>query len=278
MHPKRRSSDFFNLKVSELDKTGLFVKNLENIQGDERDIIILSTTFGIDKDGKFNEKFGPIIQKKGYRLFNVLITRAKYKVFVCTSIPTSRYLNFKERLILEGGNNRQAVFYAYLAYSKAVSENDKDLSEDVLNALDNNSNKEILDNKSYTGILESPFEEEVYDVIARNFDEEKIKPQLKFGGFRIDLVYDSGVVGIPKIAIECDGSKYHSSEQAYLYDLHRQKILESHGFVFHRIWSTNWWHNPKKETKRLIDFINDIEANGLKDTGRSQFKESIFAN
>jgi hypothetical protein len=65
---------------------------------------------------------------------------------------------------------------------------------------------------------------------------------------------------VPKIAIECDGAKYHSSREAYLHDIHRQKILENHGFVFHRIWSTNWWRNPQKETKRSIEFIRKVES------------------
>ncbi|GAB2777382.1 hypothetical protein GCM10010465_25150 [Actinomadura fibrosa] len=73
------------------------------------------------------------------------------------------------------------------------------------------------------------------------------------------MVYDPQYPGLPKIAIECDGASYHSSREAYLYDRHRQKILEDHGFVFHRIWSTNWWRNPKRETEHLINFIKSIE-------------------
>ena len=88
---------------------------------------------------------------------------------------------------------------------------------------------------------------------------KNIIPQLQFAGFRIDLVYDTKHIGLPKIAIECDGSAYHSSREAYLYDRHRQKILEGHGFVFHRIWSTNWWRNTKRETENLVNFIKNIE-------------------
>ena len=74
-----------------------------------------------------------------------------------------------------------------------------------------------------------------------------------------------GLIGIPKIAIECDGAKYHSSQEAYLYDRHRQKILEEHGFVFHRIWSTNWWRNTSRETTKLIDFIKNVETSNKKE-------------
>lgn len=248
----------FNDKILELEENGFFVKNLENIQGDERDVIILSTTYGINKEGKFNQRFGSINHQKGYKLLNVIVTRAKYKVYVCSSVPQDVFLNYKEHLITEGSNNRRGAFYAYLAYAKAVSDQDAESRLSVLNALaENSSNKTTIDN--FNSDLESPFEEEVYEALTEHFDEEKIIPQLQFAGFRIDLVYDTKKVGIPKIAIECDGAAYHSSQEAYLHDRHRQKILERHGFVFHRIWSTNWWRNPKKETQKLVDFINNIE-------------------
>ncbi|HHD82768.1 MAG TPA: AAA family ATPase, partial [Bacteroidetes bacterium] len=76
-----------NRKHEKLRESGLFVKNLENIQGDERDIIIISTTFGLNSEGKFRQNFGPINQLKGYKLLNVIITRAKHRLYLCTSIP-----------------------------------------------------------------------------------------------------------------------------------------------------------------------------------------------
>ena len=248
----------FNEKIVELEENGFFVKNLENIQGDERDVIILSTTYGINKDGKFAQRFGSINHQKGYKLLNVIVTRAKYKVYVCSSIPQEIFLNYKEHLITEGSNNRRGALYAYLAYAKAVSDQDNESRLTVLNALaENSSKKTSIDN--FNDELESPFEEEVYEALTEHFDESHIIPQLQFAGFRIDLVYDTKKLGLPKIAIECDGAEYHSSQEAYLHDRHRQKILERHGFVFHRIWSTNWWRNPKRETEKLVEFIKGIE-------------------
>lgn len=253
----------FNQKIVELEKYGLFVKNLENIQGDERDVIILSTTYGINKDGKFAQRFGPINHHKGYKLLNVIITRAKYKVYVCTSVPEQVFLNYKEHLTVESSNNRRAVFFAYLAYAKAVSESDIELRHAVLNSLSENSTERTTIDY-LNADLESPFEEEVYQELIEHFEEKKIIPQLQFAGFRIDIVYDPEIEGLPKIAIECDGAAYHSSREAYLYDLHRQKILERHGFVFHRIWSTSWWRNQKRESKKLIEFIKSIETKNPK--------------
>lgn len=250
----------FNNKIQELEAKGLFIKNLENIQGDERDVIILSTTYGIGKDGRFTQRFGPLNHSKGYKLLNVIITRAKYKIYCCSSIPENIFMDYKGYLTLEGSNNKRAVLYAYLAYCKAVSERDNDSRLSVLKTLDENVSNSIRIDATDFGELESPFEEEVYQSLIDYFGKDKLIPQLQFAGFRIDIVYDFKIDGKPKVAIECDGAKYHSSHEAYLYDMYRQKILENHGFVFHRIWSTNWWRNPSRELARLISFIKHVEA------------------
>jgi transcription elongation GreA/GreB family factor/very-short-patch-repair endonuclease len=248
----------FNNKIQELEEKGMFIKNLENIQGDERDIIILSTTYGVGKDGRFTQRFGPINHSKGYKLLNVIITRAKYKVYVCSSVPEQVFMNYKEDLKTEGSNNKKAIFYAYLAYSKAVSENNNEARLSVLKALSENTSdiKEL--NNTFTD-LKSPFINEVYQILSDEFGEDKVKSNVQFAGFNIDLLLDSKISNIPKIVIECDGTIEHSQMEAYLFDLHRQKILESHGFIFHRIWSTNWWRDPKGESNKLIEFIKKSE-------------------
>lgn len=264
----------FNAKIQKLEEKGMFIKNLENIQGDERDVIILSTTYGIDKDKKFAQRFGPINHSKGYKLLNVIITRAKFKVYCCTSIPEEIFMNYKQFLTIEGSNNKRAVLYAYLAYCKAISESDNDSRLSVLTTLAENTTRIAGFDTFIGGDLESPFEEEVYQCLAKQLGADNLIPQLQFAGFRIDIVYDPKQVGIPKVAIECDGAKYHSSREAYLYDRHRQKILENHGFVFHRIWSTNWWRNSIRETTNLVDFIKRIEKttnSNYKDHSRTAF-------
>jgi len=262
----------FNTKIQELEENGMFIKNLENIQGDEKDVIILSTTYGIGKDGKFAQRFGPLNHSKGYKLLNVIITRAKYKVYVCTSVPETVFMNYKEYLAIEAANNKRAIFYAYLAYSKAISDGNDELRMSVLTTLSENSSKISSYDTLRGGELESPFEEEVYQTLVKEFGEQKLVPQLHFAGFRIDIVYDPKIKGIPKVAIECDGAKYHSSREAYLYDRHRQKILEDNGFIFHRIWSTNWWRNSTRESLKLINFVKNIESQRsyrLKDYSRT---------
>jgi very-short-patch-repair endonuclease len=240
-HQTNSENPEFQAKLSALEKTGLFVKNLENIQGDERDIIILSTTYGKKEDGKFYHHYGPINYQKGYKLLNVIITRAKYKIYVCNSIPTEVFLDYNTHLKATKANNRKAIFFAYLTYSKAVSEKDETARKKVLTALEQNLFTENERSYFFNSEEESSFEMEVFQVLAKHFDTAHLLPQFQFAGFKIDLVYiaKNGL----KIAIECDGAKAHTSEEAYLHDKHRQEILENHGFIFHRIWSTNWWQN-----------------------------------
>src|SRR5690606_16331060 len=125
----------FREKITALESSGLFIKNLENIQGDERDIIIISTTYGRKKDGKFIQSFGPINHTKGYKLLNVIITRAKEKIYICNSIPEEFYLNYSDELKQEKSNNRKAALYAYLAYCKAVSDGNEQKRLEILKEL-----------------------------------------------------------------------------------------------------------------------------------------------
>ncbi|MCG2613732.1 AAA domain-containing protein [Terrimonas sp. NA20] len=230
--------------------SSLFVKNLENIQGDERDVIIISTTFGKNKEGKFRQSFGPIIQRNGYKLLNVIVTRAKMKVFVCTSIPEENIQQYPV-LLQQLRNNGRAVFYAYLAYAKAVHEGNLEQVASILAQLFDNCENKVFDVAGMAG-TESPFEEEVYEQLVEKLGAHRVKQQYQVGGFRVDLMILPEIPGGKMMAIECDGAKYHSSREAYAWDSFRQQELEKQGFIFHRLWSTNWWISPEKELQKLL--------------------------
>lgn len=253
---KARQNPAIDKKLS-LYGSDFFVKNLENIQGDERDIIILSTTFGKRKDGSFRQLFGPILQQNGFKLLNVIITRAKLKMFVCTSIPEER-INEYPTLLRENKNTGRAVFYAYLAYSKAISENNVEVQEEILKQLYDNCESRQYENEYNLG-SESPFEEEVFNRLAAKIGENRIQQQYKIGGFRIDLVIKSKITMKPIIAIECDGAEYHSSNEAYAWDIFRENVIKPYGFIFYRIWSTNWWYSAEKELNKLVEFIEKLD-------------------
>lgn len=248
------STDFAN-KLQELRERGLFVKNLENVQGDEKDIIIISTTYGIKPDGKFSQNFARLNRIEGYKLLNVLITRAKDKLYVCTSIPREKYLAYQE-IIKNEGNNKKGILYAYLAYAEAISNNDSNSAESILKTLKEQSFEKPRVISSSDGLSESPFEEEVYDLLTDEFGKENIIQQHKIGGFRLDFIIKTKS---KDIVLECDGKAYHSSEEAYAYDMYRQKELENMGFIVYRIWSTNWFQNKESEMQKLKKFVETVQ-------------------
>ncbi|MHA1584230.1 MAG: AAA domain-containing protein [Promethearchaeota archaeon] len=245
----------FAKKLQELRERGLFVKNLENIQGDEKDIIIISTTYGIKPDGKFSQNFARLNRIEGYKLLNVLITRAKHKLYVCTSIPKEKYLSYSE-IIKNEGNNKKGILYAYLAYAEAISNHDTELTENILKTLKIQSYEKPRIIAGNDGLSESPFEEEVYELLLDHFEKENIIQQHKVGGFRLDFVIKTST---KDVVLECDGKAYHKSEEAYAHDMYRQKELENMGFTVYRIWSTNWFQNKEKEMEKLLKFIENLK-------------------
>jgi hypothetical protein len=248
----------FNAKMTALHTSGFFVKNLENIQGDERDIIILSTTYGPGADGKFMQRFGPVNQRaKGYKLLNVIITRAKHRIYVCSSIPLEYIVRYREFLLEEGSNNRAAVLYAYLAYAKAVSEKNEEARQAVLDALTENDANDRSGLSGETEDLQCLFEAYVHRELSSVYGSEKVKYKKSYAGLTLDVVIlPEG--GKPGVVVECDANKDHLSREAYLLDYHRKKVLENQGYHFIRVWSVNWWRNPKLEAKKLLDTIADI--------------------
>lgn len=211
-----------------------FVKNLANVQGDERDIIIVSTLFGPDKEsGKVRQNFGPINVAGGQRRLNVLFTRAKNQLILITSLRSSD-ITFDENSIQEG----RRIFKEYLAYAE---------SDDREIQIGEVSGKEV----------ESPFQQWAIDVIE-SIPGFKADWEIGVKGFSIDIgVKHEDYPYSYILAVETDGASYHSIKSARDRDKLRQEILESHGWVFHRIWSTDWIQNPVKTKERLVTVIKD---------------------
>ena len=219
----------FAQKLSLLEEAGLFIKNLENIQGDERDIILLSVTYGKKKDGKFIQSFGPLNHQKGYKLLNVIITRAKEKIYVCNSIPQEFFMNYAEALAQEQSNNRRAVLYAYLAYCKAVNENNESERQKILYSLSLYGNIE----KEKTSLGQLLFKEEVFLYLQEKFPSLSLSKDKPFGGYTIDIFIERDK-GQP-IAIECLSKEIYQNEMGYLEDIHKEQILGKVGVLYMRI-------------------------------------------
>lgn len=208
--------------------SGFFVKNLESVQGDERDVIILSIGYGRDEAGKLTMNFGPINSAGGWRRLNVAVTRARRRVELVSSITAGD--------IQETGSPGIKHLKRYLDYAQRGT---------IALALD------LTDSQ---GDAESPFEEEVLRVL-RSWGYEAV-PQVGTAGYRIDIgIRDPARPGRYSIGIECDGAAYHSSLVARDRDRLRQEVLERLGWTLHRIWGPAWYRGREAEEQRLRDAI-----------------------
>jgi very-short-patch-repair endonuclease len=215
---------------------GFFVKNLETVQGDERDVVIISVGYGPGPDGRLTMMFGPLNRENGWRRLNVAVTRARHRVEVISSISGSD--------IREGTSRSRAHFKKYLDYAErgpAVLEHGP-LDEDAA--------------------PESPFEESVLDVLTDwGYD---VQPQVGVGGYRIDMaVRHPALPGRFALGIECDGAMYHSSKAARDRDRLREEVLRGLGWELHRIWGTDWYRNrPEAETRlrEAVEAAIDVMA------------------
>jgi very-short-patch-repair endonuclease len=204
---------------------GLFVKNLETVQGDERDVIILSVGYGPDENGKLTMAFGPINSAGGFRRLNVAVTRARYRVEVVASIRAG---DINESSASEGVRHLRK----YLEYAE------------------NGPRCLAFESTLSLGEAESPFEAEVARTI-RSWGYEVV-PQVGSAGYRIDLgVRHAEGPGGFAIGVECDGSAYHSSKTARDRDRLRESVLRGLGWELHRIWGTSWYRQRQAEEKRL---------------------------
>ena len=244
----------FSEKFHTLKESGLFIRSLENVQGDEKDFIIISTTFGKKQDGSFRQNFGHINWGEGYKLLNVLITRAKWRLYIRTSVPEEYYRKMPETTEISGKN----LFYSYLYYCSLLAEGNKQQAQQLLGILRQQAPETPREIQS-ANLTESVFEEEVYQELKDLIPETEIKAQFPVGGFRLDFLIGKN------IALECDGKTYHKTEEAYKHDMYRQKELEKLGYVFHRIWSTNWFRDKDGELKKFLDFYRS-QATGTTDS------------
>ncbi|KMQ69327.1 ATPase AAA [Chryseobacterium sp. FH2] len=235
----------FKDKIQGLEAAGLFIKNLENIQGDERDIIIISTTYGRKSGGKFIQSFGPINHTKGYKLLNVIITRAKEKIYVCNSIPEEIFSNYKDALQQEGSNNRKAVLYAYLAYCKAVSDKNDSQRIEILNVLDQSG----YANHSEKNRSSNVFIDIIYNQLLQNLPNLNILKNHHFGGYEFDILIEKN--DGRSIVVEAMSKEKYSGNLGYLEDLHKEKVVRNAGFEYVRIWSQNCWQNLESELQKI---------------------------
>jgi len=243
---QRLKSDPAGLAFIDAHREGgepFFVKNLENVQGDERDVIHISFTYGPNAPGQaVPQRFGPVNQSTGWRRLNVLFTRAKKQVIAFSSM--------RPEDIRVGPESKLGVraLRDYLAYADTGH-----LEQPELTGRPPDSDFEIA--------VASALQRRGYSCAA----------QIGVAGFFIDIgVYDPATPGRFLLGVECDGATHHSAKSVRDRDRLRQQILEGLGWQIHRIWSTDWFKDPDSELLRLEERIETIRAErALKEQARA---------
>jgi len=209
-----------------------FVKNLENVQGDERDVILISVGYGRTAEGTMSMSFGPLNREGGERRLNVLISRARLAMDV--------FSNFRaDDIDLERSSARGvAALRSFLAYAE----------------------NRVLQRPASTGTEAAPaFEETVVEALESH--GVAVDTQVGTSGFFIDIaVKDPEQPERYLLGIECDGATYHSSRSARDRDRLRQEVLEGLGWTLHRIWSTDWYRNREGTLQRLLGAIEEAKV------------------
>ncbi|CAN5713668.1 hypothetical protein BH11PSE3_BH11PSE3_26310 [soil metagenome] len=228
---RRANPDLEGFFVSESHEP-FFVKNLENLQGDERDVIFISVGYGKTAEGYLAHAFGPLSGEGGERRLNVLISRAKLRCEV--------FCNFTGADIdLERSRARGvSALKLFLTFAETGHFG---LGE-------------------ATGAdFDSEFEIQVCERLqAAGYD---VKRQIGASGFRVDLaISDPDKPGRFVLGIECDGAQFHSSRSARDRDRLRQQVLEGHGWIIHRVWSADWYLRPQNELKKIQAAISAARA------------------
>lgn len=235
---RRREHPEIEWFFSQTGEDKFFVKNLENIQGDDRDVIFLSVTYGPDEDGVLRRNFGPINRDGGWKRLNVLTTRAKKRLRVFSSM---RGDDIDPAGIARGAR----LLREYLKYAETGDMPASNVS---------------------MGPPESPFERAVKTEIQELGFE--VVSQVGESPYRIDLgVVDPDNPGRFLCGIECDGATYHRQQTVRDRDRIRQQVLQDRGWQIHRIWSTDWFRDRAGQVVRLERLLDESLHTGKDDRG-----------
>ena len=230
---ERKAHPEYEALFSENKEERFFVKNLETIQGDERDVILISVGYGYDTEGKMSLNFGPLNQDGGERRLNVLVTRAREKCVVFT--------NFRAHDIHLTANPPFGVksLQAFLEYAENLHYNQS---------------------VQYDDYEEAPFEDAICNFIAENGYE--VDKKVGCAGFRVDLaIKDPDNPGKYILGIQCDGHNYASSKVARDRDRLREQVLNGLGWNIYHIWSTDWYRNRDLARAKLLENIESTIVN-----------------
>ena len=216
---------------------GLFVKNIENVQGDERDIVIFSLAYARNEDGKLIRNFGWLNQLGGENRLNVAVSRAKQKIYIVSTIEPN------ELEVDDLKNDGPKLFRKYLEYAYAISDGNRDLAKTILQSIcptDKNMGnsdyvrtkvKQALENKGY--------------IVDEN---------VGMGGYTVSLAI--GNQGKYILGIDIDSAVYGRSLESRESDISRYKYLKSRGWNMYRVWTHEWFKDPTCVVKAIEDAMH----------------------
>jgi very-short-patch-repair endonuclease len=208
------------------EREPFFVKNIERVQGDERDSIILTVGYGKSLDGKLRMFWGPLLKPGGERRLNVAISRARNRITLVTS--------FAGDDLSEDAHHSPGYKLIY-RFIRFVASGGTELDDDV---------RQMVPLNSFEIDIRNRLTEAGLDLV----------PQLGAGQYRLDFAARHPEhPGRYVLAIEADGASYHSGHIARERDRLRQRLLEARGWTFHRIWSTDWFNDAENEIKRTLE-------------------------
>ncbi len=249
-----------NRKMGNED-VSLFVKNIENVQGDERDIIIFSIGYAPNEEGRISVNFGALSQDGGENRLNVAISRAKQKVYVVTSIEP-------EELKVEDTKNRGAkLFKRYLQYAKEIAIKDEMTSKQVLQQLI------ISDKKTETTKCKDDLIVQIYNRLEQ--DGYQVKQHVGVSDYKIDLALYDDKNAHYLLGIECDGTSYRDQSSTRERDIHRKRFLESRGWHLMRVWSLDWWKDSEQVIQNIKDRLEAIKEQLAKESATSSEKTAV---
>jgi very-short-patch-repair endonuclease len=237
---RRRALPALDQAIALASGEPLFIKNLENVQGDERDLIFFSITYGPDAAGKVNLNFGPLNLEGGHRRLNVAVSRARQGVVIFSTL-------LPEQIDL----------------SRVRAAGVRDLKNYLDFAI--RGPRALAEQAAPTGMdADSPFERQVMTVLRHA--GWTVHPQVGVSGYRIDIgVVDPRAPGRYLLGVECDGATYHSGATARDRDRLRQHVLEGLGWELQRIWSTDWWLNPEEPTRKLLARLEHLVSTAVEE-------------
>lgn len=213
----------------------VFVKNLESVQGDERDIIYFSITYGRDAAGVVSMNFGPLNRQGGERRLNVAVTRARHELCVFASLRPEQ-----------------------MDLARTQANGVRDLKH-FLEFAERGPRALVEATPGSVGGFDSPFEEAVSAALVKK--GWQVHTQVGVSAFRIDLgVVDPDAPGRYLCGVECDGATYHRSATARDRDKLRELVLRGLGWEILRIWSTDWWIDAQGTAERIHARLNDLLA------------------